>query len=45
MCETDSDCNSNYGFICQAGKCACTSTSYYHTASQTCGKYLKWVTT
>ena len=36
-CRYDSDCATDMNYVCQVGKCACTSTSFYLSASDGCG--------
>ena len=39
-CVYDNDCATDMNYICQSGKCACTSTTYYVDASVGCGIFL-----
>ena len=36
-CVYDGDCALGMNYICQHGVCNCTSTTYYHLASDGCG--------
>ena len=36
-CVYDNDCATDMNYICQNGKCGCTSTTFYLSASSGCG--------
>ena len=41
ICLDDKDCALDMNYICQSGKCACTSTTYYVSAKVGCGILMK----
>ena len=41
-CNSDSDCKPNMNLVCQSGRCACSSTTYFdsdNTFTGSCGKH------
>jgi len=42
-CVDDKDCTIDMNYICQNGKCGCTSTTFFLSASDGCGALFKFL--